>query len=146
MSQCLQLRREAIYHTYSTLVDKKFLFYFIDTKVQMHWEQIFLRISESLIVCHSNQIHVSSDLISYWGKVWRSLEWTWCPWNWMSSHCRQRSTHILKGYCLKITEMFCEEPKNGSSAALLRKRPFGNFSECNWPRNTNFIIDSLMLF
>ncbi len=39
----------------------------------MHWEQIFLTTSESLIVCHSNQIHVSSDLISYWGKVWRSL-------------------------------------------------------------------------
>lgn len=126
MSQCLQLRREAIYHTYSTLVDKKFLFYFIDTKVQMHWEQIFLRISESLIVCHSNQIHVSSDLISYWGNVWRSLEWTWCPWNWMSSHCRQRSTHILKGYCLKNHWNVLWGTQKWFFCRIAQKTPFWN--------------------
>ncbi len=96
----------------------------------MHWEQIFLTTSESLIVCHSNQIHVSSDLILYWGKVWRSLV------SMMSMELNvqplqaKKYTHILKGYSLKNhwnvpwgTQkwLFCR----------IAKHPFGTFSECN---------------
>lgn len=78
--------REAIYHTYSTLVDKKFLFYFRWTKVQdalganisqKHWEPDSLSLQ-------SNSCQFWSDFILRQSvKVIRgnmmSMEWNVLP-------------------------------------------------------------------